>query len=57
MTWNVALVEAAATVADAGTLKELLLSEIVITAPAGAGWDSDDVRDDDAPGDSEVGGH
>jgi hypothetical protein len=56
--WNVALVEPAATVADAGTVTELLLSEIVITAPpVGAACDSDTVQEDDAPDVSEVGEH
>jgi hypothetical protein len=56
--WNVVLEEPAAAVADAGTVKELLLSEIVITAPpVGAAWDNDTVQDDDAPDDREVGVH
>jgi hypothetical protein len=56
--WNVVLVEPAATVADAGTVKELLLSETAITAPpVGAPWDSDTVQEDDAPDVREVGVH
>ena len=56
--WNVALVEPAATVADAATVKELVLSETAITAPpVGAAWDSDTVQEDDAPDVSVAGVH
>jgi len=56
--WNVALVEPAATVTDDGTVSELLLLEIPITAPpVGASWDNDTVQFDDAPEVREVGEH
>ena len=48
--WKVALVAPAATVTDAGTVKELLLSERATTAPPlGAASDSDTVQVADAP--------